>query len=314
MRIRHTEYDLNRTDNLDDDPSTTVPSTFVDAGLIFERNMKRFSDIQTLEPRLYYLNTPFENQDDIPIFDTDEFEFGFDQLFRNDRFSGRDREGDADQLSVALTSRVLDLEEGEEKFRASIGHIFYFRDRKVTLPDEPVEDEDTSEIAAELKIALSDRWEAYASTLYDPHDDHTERNSLRLQYQTENDFILNMSYRYRRRDIEPVDPLTNQRSNLEQSDISMVLPINKHWRAVGRWNYDIEESRELDVLAALEYDTCCWKFRIAGRRFNQNADEDYNNSIQVQLVLKGLGQVGSKLGDLLERGVRGFDDRDDKFF
>ena len=314
VRIRHTEYDLNRSDNLDDDPSTTVPSTFVDAGLIFERNMKKFANIQTLEPRLYYLNTPFENQDNIPIFDTAEFEFGFDQLFRNDRFSGRDRDGDADQLSVALTSRVLDVEEGEEKFRASIGHIFYFRDRKVTLPDEPVEDEDTSEIAAELKIALSDRWNANASTLYDPHDDHTERNSLRLQYITDNDFILNMSYRYRRRDIEPVDPLTNQRSNLEQSDISMVLPINKNWRAVGRWNYDIEERRELDVLAAIEYDTCCWKFRIAGRRFNQNADEDYNNSIQVQLVLKGLGQIGSELGDLLERGVRGFDDRDDRFF
>ena len=125
---------------------------------------------------------------------------------------------------------------------------------------------------------------------------------------------MNTSYRYRRRDIEPIDPLTNQRSNLEQSDISMVLPINKNWRAVGRWNYDIEESRDLDTLAAIEYDTCCWKFRIAARRYNKNADEDYNNSIQIQLVLKGLGQIGSNLGELLEQGVRGYDDRDDKYF
>ncbi len=313
-RIRYTEYDLNRNDNIDDAPSTTVPSAFVDAGLIFERTMNRSSHIQTLEPRLFYLNTPFENQDDIPIFDTEEYEFDFNQLFRSERFSGNDREGDADQLSTALTTRVIDIEKGKEKFRASIGHIFYFKDRKVTLPGELIEDEDSSEIAAELKIALNDNWNAYASTLYDPHDDHTERNSLRFQYHSDDNFILNTSYRYRRRDIEPIDPLTNQRSNLEQSDISMVLPINKNWRAVGRWNYDIEESRDLDTLAAIEYDTCCWKFRIAARRYNKNADEDYNNCIQIQLVLKGLGQIGSNLGELLEQGVRGYDDRDDKYF
>lgn len=314
VRIRHTEYDLNRGDNLDDDPSTTVPTAFVDAGLIFERSMKNFANIQTLEPRLYYLNTPFENQDDIPTFDTAEYEFGFDQLFRNERFSGHDREGDADQISAAITTRVLDTEKGKEKFRASIGQIFYFRDRKVTVPNEPVEDEDTSEIAADLKVALSENWNAYGSTLYDPHDDHTERNSLRLQYISDNNLILNIAYRYRRKDIEPIDTITNERSNLEQSDISMVLPINKNWRAVGRWNYDIEESRELDILAAVEYDTCCWKFRVAARRFNQNVNEDYNNSIQIQLVLKGLGQIGSKIGHLLESSVRGFDDRDNKYF
>ena len=102
--------------------------------------------------------------------------------------------------------------------------------------------------AGELKIGLSDRWNAIASTLYDTHDDHTERSSVRFQYRSENDFLLNMSYRYRRRDLEPIDPLTNRRSRLEQSDISMVVPINNNWRTVARWNYDLEAKRNLEQL------------------------------------------------------------------
>ena len=313
-RLTHTEYDLNRRDGLDDKPTRSLPSAHLDAGLIFEKNLKNAGHIQTLEPRLYYLHTPFRNQEDIPIFDTAEYDFGFEQLFRDNRFSGSDRIGDADRLSVGVTTRVLDLENGDEKFRASIGRIFYFRDRKVTLPDEFSEDEDSSEVAAELKIGFHDRWEAIASALYDTHDDHTERSSIRFQYESENNFIFNAAYRYRRSDIEPIDSISGERESLEQSDISMVLPINKHWRAVTRWNYDLQEKRNLEVLAGVEYDTCCWKLRLAGRRYNQNTDEDYNNSIELQLVLKGLGQIGSPIGELLERGIRGYDARDDEYF
>ena len=317
-RLTHTEYDLNRRDGLDDKPSRSLPSAHLDAGLIFEKNLKNKSHIQTLEPRLYYLHTPFRNQEDIPIFDTTEYDFGFEQLFRDDRFSGSDRIGEADRLSIGVTTRMIDREDGDEKLRASLGRIFYFRDRKVFLPDEVPdnfrENEDSSEVAAELKIGFHDRWEAIASTLYDTHDDHTERNSIRFQYESENKFIFNAAYRYRRSDIEPIDSITGQRESLEQSDISMVLPINERWRAVTRWNYDLQEKRNLEVLAGVEYESCCWKLRLAGRRYNQNTDEDYNNSIELQLVLKGLGQIGSPIGELLERGIRGYDDRDDKYF
>jgi len=94
----------------------------------------------------------------------------------------------------------------------------------------------------------------------------------------------------------------------------MVLPIDDHWRAVARWNYDLEAKRNLEQLIGVEYDTCCWKLRLAGRRFNQNTDEDYNNTIELQLVLKGLGQLGSPIGELLERGIRGYDARDEEYF
>ena len=316
VRLTHTRYDLHRKDGdgLDDEPTRSLPSIYLDAGLIFERELKKSGDIQTLEPRMYYLHTPFRDQADIPVFDTTEYEFGFEQLFRNSRFSGNDRIGEADRLSVGVTSRILNLKNGKEKLQASLGRIFYFRDRKTGLPGEPVGHEQSSEVAAELKIGLSDRWEAIASTLLDTHNDHTERNSIRFQYRNEDHLVLNIAYRYRHRDLELVDPSTKRRQSLEQSDVSMVLPVNNNWRAVMRWNYDLQRKRNLELLAGLEHETCCWKLRLAGRRYSQNTDEDYNNSIELQLVLKGLGQVGSPLGELLKRGVRGYDDRDDEYF
>ncbi len=312
-RLTHTEYDLNRNDALDDNPTRSLPSANIDAGLIFERAFNTTGHIQTLEPRLYYLYTPFRNQNDLPSFDSAEYDFRFEQLWRDNRFSGSDRIGDANQLSVGLTTRVLDLESGKEKLRASLGRIYYFRDRKVTLPDELIESEDSSDVAADLKIGLSDRWEAIGSALWDTHDNQTLRNSVLFQYRSENDFILNLSYQYRNKAVQPVDLATNTRSNLEQSDVSMILPINNNWRTIARWNYDLKEKRNLDLLGGIEYDTCCWKFRVVGRRFNRNTDQDYNNSIQLQLVLKGLGQIGSPIGELLERSIRDYDDRDDEY-
>ena len=314
IRLTHTRYDLHRRDGLDDQPTRSLPSVYVDAGLIFERTLNKSRAIQTLEPRMYYLHTPFRDQADIPVFDTAEYEFGFEQLFRNSRFSGHDRVDEADHLSVGLTTRILDLKDGREKVQASLGRIFYFRDRNTGLPGEQPEREQSSELAAELKIELNDRWDAIASALMDTHDDHSERNSLRFQYRGDNNLILNVAYRYRHKDLEPVDPLTNRRQSLEQSDVSMVLPVGDHWRAAVRWNYDLEEKRNLELLAGLEYDTCCWKLRLAGRRYSQNMDQDYNNSVEVQLVLKGLGQIGAPLGALLKRGVRGYDDRDSEIF
>jgi len=319
VRFTHTEYDLNQTAldeslGFDDTPSRSLPSAHIDAGLVFERNLKAANHVQTLEPRVYYLHTPFRDQDDFPLFDTTELEFGFDQLFRDDRFSGFDRIGDADRLSLGITTRVVDLDSGKEKLRASLGRIIHFRDRNVTLPGGIIDDEDSSEVAAELQISLSDRWDAVASALYDTHDDHTERNSVRFQYRGKNDFIFNAAYRYRRRDIEIIDPISGELESLEQSDFSMVLPINEQWRAVSRWNYDLQEQRNLEQLVGVEYDTCCWKLRVAGRRFRQDTDANFNNTIELQLVLKGLGQIGSSVGEFLERGIRGYEDRDDEFF
>ena len=297
VRWKHTSYSLSDTPaGTNDDPSRTLPSFSLDSGLIFERNVAKRNVRQTLEPRLFYLYTPDRNHDDIPLFDTGEYEFSFSQLFRTNRFTNHDRVSDANQLTAALSTRYLDQQTGRELFRASIGQIFYFEDLDVTLNNTAAIEDNTSDIAGELQIGLSDRWEAIAAALWSPQQDEFNRTSVRFQYRSARNFVFNIGHRFRRADFS-------------QSDISFIYPITNQWRAVGRWNYDFRDKRDLDILGGIEYDTCCWKLRFAARRFTNDSEGDYNNSIEVQLTLKGLTSLGSPISEQLERSIRGYDER-----
>jgi LPS-assembly protein len=297
MRLMTTQYSIfNAEDDVNDNPSRTLPSFQFDSGLIFERENANNQRISTIEPRLFYLYTPDRNQDDIPIFDTGEFEFSFPQLFRNDRFSSYDRISDANQLTLALTSRYLDKSSGHELLRASIGSTIFFADQDVELAIPAIEEDDsTSDIAAELAISPNDRWEAIAAAIYDPQESEFFRTSASIQYRSPNNFVFNSGYRFRRGDFS-------------QTDVSMIYPITQNWRAVGRWLYDFRDKRDLDILGGLEYDTCCWAFRIGARRFTNDNQGDFNNSIEVQLTLKGLTSIGSPFTELLESSIRGYDE------
>ena len=134
--MHYTRYDLEGESNLpagfDDSPERAIAFGRVDGGLVFERPVSLFggSFIQTLEPRLFYLHQDFEEQSLLPTFDTTSLTFQYRQLFRENRFSGTDRFGDANQLSVGVTSRLLDNASGREWLRASVGQIRYFEDRR----------------------------------------------------------------------------------------------------------------------------------------------------------------------------------------
>ena len=295
VRFMHTSYDLSSS-AANNDPTRTLPSFSIDGGLIFEREAFSNRVRNTLEPRLFYLYTPERNHEDIPLFDTGEYEFSFAQLFRTDRFTNADRVSDANQLTAALTTRFINQNSGDEIARASIGQTFFFEDREVSLNNTGDDDDKTSNIAGELQISLTDRWQAIAAALWDPQEDEFNRTNTRLQYRSANNFIFNIGHRFRRNDFS-------------QSDISFIYPISEQWRAVGRWNYDLRDSRDLDLLGGLEYDTCCWKLSFAARRFTNDSEGDYNNSIEIQLTLKGLTSLGSPLTEQLQRNIRGYEDR-----
>jgi LPS-assembly protein len=309
VSLRHTAYSLDETNARfpEENITRTLPVASLDSGLIFERPVAGGEFLQTLEPRIFYLYVPFRSQDEIPIFDTGLLDFSFAQLFRKDRFIGPDRIGDANQLALAVTSRFLNTGSGYEALSASIGQILYFDDPEVTLPNQSFEDDETSDLAGELALRLGRRWTASASTLWDRHEDGVEFGAARLRYFGTDNRILNLAYRFWRTD--PEIPFLDE--NLQQTDVAFVWPLGARWHVLGRWNYDLEEQRDLELLAGFEYESCCWKLRVAGRRFivdDEIGDEaEYNNSIEVQLVLKGLTQLGSPLGELLERGILGYE-------
>jgi len=296
LSLRHTIYRLDDVSPGDPDAlERTTPAFSLDAGTFLDREFswKRASYVQTLEPRLFYLYVPNQDQDDIPIFDTGEYDFNIWQLFQENRFTGPDRMGDANQLALILTTRILDPATGVQKFSASLGELYYFRDREVTLPGQGVETTNRSDVIGELNLELDSGWNAGAGIIWDPHARTDRRSDFRIQYRAGKRQMVNLSYRFRD-------------ETIEQTDISLLWPLGRSWHAIGRWNYALDSQETLEALAGFGYESCCWAAQLVGRSYVNDEDGDRNTGVYLQVELKGLTSSGRQVDRLLERGILGY--------
>ncbi len=294
--LRYTRYDTDDpTNRLPDSKTRTVPVFSMDSGMFFERNdrIAGRNVVHSLEPRLFYLYVPNRNQDDLPIYDTGRYTFSFAQMFRENRFTGADRVGDANQLTLALTHRSLDTHTGDEIFRVGLGQVLYFRDREVTLPNRPVGTRSSSEMIAEIGAHFGKYTIATAATQWDPDKSDTTRSSARLQFRSDNQHILNLSYRY-------------ERDDFEQTDVSFIWPLSQQWTGIGRWNYALDDQRTQGLLLGIQYETCCWLARVLARSYILNESDDRTQSVLLQIQFKGLGNFGTRIDELLERTIFGY--------
>lgn len=300
LSLRYTLYNLdNVTQEQENTPDRLLFTFSTDAGLFFERQMQWLKTdlLHTLEPRIFYRYTPYHDQNDIPIFDSAEYDLSLGQLFRENIFMGTDRIDDGHQVSLALTSRLLGYQTGVEHLRAGIGQIFYFRDREVTLPGKPLETESSSSLVAELAGQLSSSISLSSTYRWNPHESNTEQSLFRIRYQPDHERILNLSYRLH-------DIL-----KLEQTDFSFHWSLTPRWNALGRWNFSLPEEKTLETFFGLEYSSCCWALRAITRRYLNNIDGfGYLNGFFLQFQLKGLGGVGKKADSFLEQRIPGYYD------
>jgi LPS-assembly protein len=301
LSLRYTDYLLdNQPTEISSNQTRTLPILSIDSGLFFERDLDIADGmIQTFEPRAYYLYVPYKNQDDIPLFDTSIYDFSFNQLFRENRFSGADRVADANQLTLAFTSRFIESDGGNERVRASVGTVIYFDDLDVGLtPSSKPITKDTSDIVAELSAKINNNWSARSALQYDPHAGKTQKSTLGVHYRDTDDRIINATYRSR------YEAATD---DIEQTDLSFKWPLSKTWSSVGRWNYSLEHNLSLESFIGLEKDTCCWRFRVIARRYVNDAfDEKPTEGLFFQFELKGLTSLGEKLDSFLEEGILGY--------
>ena len=297
---RYTSYDvIDDTDTALDIDDRGLSITSLDSGLFFERHYQNGKYLQTLEPRLFYLKIPYHDQSTQPVFDTGNLDFTFAQLFRDNRFNGIDRIGDADQLTIGLTSRLLGTETGNELMSLSIGQIYYFEDRLVSL-DSTTEETQKSDFISEISGSL-DNWTARGTVQYNPELNQTDKRSIQLHYQKDKHQIFNVGYRFRR-------DLNDETQNLEQTDISLVIPFADRYRLIARRNYSLTESREIESLYGIEYESCCWAVRLIAQSslLEDEPDNTYDKAIKLQLVLKGLGSTDKSATDSLSHAILGY--------
>jgi len=294
--VDHTRYDLDNTQpGQDSDPTRTVPIGSLDIGMVLEREFNSATEdrIMTLEPRMLYVHVPRREQDELPVFDTITPDLNLVSLYRKNRYLGVDRIADTDQVSVGLTSRILDTSSGRELVSATIGQTRYLSGSTVSLPGEPDFLDESSDYIAEVRFGLSQNLNFDFGHQWGTQNSGTTQSQARLQYRPASNKIVNVSYRFRR-------------DSLEQGDVSWSWPIASRWNVVGRYKYSFRDEEALEEFLGVEYESCCWGLRLVSRRHISARDGTRDSSIGLQLVLKGLSSVGTAADKMLERGILGY--------
>ncbi len=297
------QYDLNEIrPDVPNKLDYAIPITSLDGRLVFERdwNIAGHDFVHTLEPRAFYVYVPYKDQSQAPVFDTALDDFNFEQLFSVNRYIGNDRIADANQLTLALTSRLIDPESGAERLRVAVGERFYFQDQRVVL-NEPPRSAATSDFLLGIEGRLSDAWSLISLWQYNFDASETERLNLGARYTPAPGHALSATYTY---DNQYFDPVSRQ-SKLNQFDVAGQWPVNLNWTLLGRWNYSLEDRKTLEGVAGVEYNAGCWVLRLVGQRLTTTT-QTTSSSVYLQIELNGLARFGTSPLDLLRRSVPGY--------
>jgi LPS-assembly protein len=305
--VNLSQYELTRRTTVGSQSvQRSVPTVSLDSGLYFEREIDVDSKdyTQTLEPRLFYVKTPYRDQTKIPVFDSALADFNMSQLFAENSYTGSDRIADANQLTSAVTTRFIDNSTGAENMRVAVGQRFYFSDQRVLMPAVldsggnvvvPAETRREGRIADWLGAVSGrvarDTWldNAYQ---YDPREHRTERAVLALRYQPGASQVASVSYRY-------------QRALLRDLDISAQWPLSGGWYGVGRYNMNLRDHKLSEAIAGFEYRADCWVLRTVWQTL-LNTKNQRNNSVFLQIEFNGLASIGSSPVQLLKRSIGGY--------
>jgi LPS-assembly protein len=300
VHARH--YSLNDTTPDREEQNYAIPVSTLDAGLVFERDWSVFGEnfVQTLEPRAYYVYVPFRDQTKAPVFDTAIDDFNFAQLYSPNRYLGNDRIGDANQVTVGLTSRLLDPTTGAERLRVAVGERFYFADQRVTLSEAP-RSATSSDFLVGADGRLSDAWALGALMQYNFDFGQIERLDAGVRYTPSPGKAFNASYRYSRLQVDQVGLL----SELKQFDLSTQWPITENTTFLGRWNYSLVDNKTLEAIVGIEYNAGCWVLRLVGQRLTTTT-QTTSTSVYLQIELNGLARFGTNPLELLRRSVPGY--------
>jgi LPS-assembly protein len=300
-----------------DSPSRALPIFDIDTGIYLQRQIGSY--LQTLEPRLFYLYVPEKNQNDIAIFDTTLPAFSFPQLFRTNRFIGYDRLGDANQVALAVTTRFLNPS-GFEKFRASIGQIYYFHKPQVCLTPDCFNQfqvgDKVSPLAGEMSYNFTPCWNAIANAAVDIEEFGLNNATIQFRYHPNPKHIFSAGYDFvRKGDRLTTEAINSSKNDLNRINFGIAWQLNDHWQALGSWNYNISHSHPEAYFYGVQYDSCCWAIRaIASRIIIAESDvhgdnTTYQTNYYVQLQLKGLGNIGNNdPGSLLTNSILGYQD------
>lgn len=297
-------------------PNRTLPILTLDSAMQLERISEGGRDrLVTLEPRLYYVYIPYRDQSALPVFDSGVPDPNFVSLFRANRFAGSDRIGDANDLTLGITTRMLQASSGRQYLSATLGQTLYFASPRVALPGEAPATAKRSDLIANMDLTAYRHWTLHYDLAWNPSLSETEKSLLSLQYRPTGDQVINLGYRY-------------TRGSVAQADASIAWPVSRRWDLYGRSIYSFDQTPPnqrgpIENFVGFQYRGNCWGVRVVvhdsviSRAVAVPPSPDNNNTgfrryptrdtgWYLQLELKGLSDVGSAADAFLKGSIQGY--------
>jgi len=288
-----TVYRLQDAPTADASPTRSLPILSLDSGLQLERLVAGGARLLTLEPRAYYVYIPYRDQSALPVFDSGLPDPNFVALFRPNRYAGFDRLGDANNLTLAVTTRMLGAQTGQRFLSATLGQTLHFSEPRVLLPGETPDTRRRSDLLADVELTAYHDWNLRYQLAWDPTLSQTEKSLFSLQYRPQGNQVINVGYRF-------------TRGSVEQAETSMAWPLARRWDFYGRVVYSVFDRRLIESFAGLQYRDNCWGLRVVMRDSVSNRAGTRDTGWYLQLELKGLSSVGSAADSFLLSSIQGY--------
>ena len=293
LEYAFSDYQLDNNNLGDNSIQREIPIFSLDTGLLFDREMNTESNwTQTLEPRLYFLRTPYENQSHIPVFNSALLSNSYNNFFKSNRFSGSDRIGDANQISLGIGTRFLDNDSGAQLLYSRIGQIFYANDRRVQISGNKPQTLPNSNIITETTVNPNRNLSINTKLVYEQTTKEISEKSLSVHY-LKDGFAANLEYFF-------------DDTVLEQAAISMVYPINPRWTMVAKYSESILFNKPDENLLGVNYESCCWGIKMLASQTSNDSFTETDNAVFIELTLKGLGQSSQVLDSQLANAIVGY--------
>ncbi|HEX4023192.1 MAG TPA: LPS assembly protein LptD, partial [Steroidobacteraceae bacterium] len=288
-----TQYALSGVGDDDPDPTRSLPIMTFDSGLKFER-LAGLDGVRTvtLEPRVMYVYIPYRDQSELPLFDSSTQDPNLIELFQPNRYVGIDRIGDANEVTVGLTSETFSTASGSRYLSATIGQSLYLSPPRVTMPGETL-DANHSDLIAEVDLTAYRNWNVLLNAATSDEVSRIEQTEAQLQYRASGQQVANIGYQYRD-------------GQFQQIDSSVAWPILQHWDLYARAVYSLLDHASIEDFAGFQYRGACWGLRAVWQRSVTTRTGERDTGVSVQLELTGLSNVGSQVDTFLQQSIRGY--------
>jgi LPS-assembly protein len=294
----------------------TIPTFSLDSGLAFERDaaeLKGFFGrdmLLTMEPRAFYVYTPYQSQAQTPLFDTADAGFGVSQIFSENTFIGNDRIADNNAATLGLTSRMIEANTGAERANVTLAQKQQFTGQRVGLNGNIVNPTTYSDTLGSASVRLLGNFSADVFGQYNTQLNRFVQTTVGGSWRPTQGRSLNFGYRNVwsppvQASVQNNQTFTPSATTTDQYNISGQWPITREVSVLGRWGYDALTTKTLNTLVALEWSRDCWTFRGA---YSQvlNTSQITTTQVLFQVEFKGFGSAGSNPVDIMKLNVPGY--------